>query len=48
MWGVSYADDTDIVSRSLEELEKMMTVIVTAGASFGMTVSEAKTEIMCL
>ena len=29
-------------------LEKMMTVIVTACAAFGVTVSKAKTEIMCL
>ena len=29
-------------------LEKMMAVIVTACAAFGLTVSEAKTEIICL
>ena len=43
-----YADDPGIVSRSSEGLERMMTVIVTACSSFGLTVSEAKTEIMCL
>ena len=43
-----YADDTDIVSRSSEGLERMMTVIVTACSSFGLTVPEAKTEIVCL
>ena len=43
-----YADDAGIVSRSSEGLERMMTVIVTACSSFGLTVSEAKTEIMCL
>ena len=43
-----YADDAGIVSRSPQGLEKMMTVIVTACAAFGQTVSEAKTEIMCL
>ena len=44
-----YADDAGIVSRSPEGLEKMtVTVIVTACAAFGLTVSEAKTEIMCL
>ena len=48
MWGMLYADDAGIVSRSSEGLEKMMTVIVTACAAFGLTVSEAKTEIMYL
>ena len=49
MWGMLYADDVGIVSRSPEEgLEKMMTVIMAACAAFGLTVSEAKTEIMCL
>ena len=43
-----YADDAGIVSRSSEGLETIMTVIVTACLSFGLTVSEAKTEIMCL
>ena len=48
LWGMLYADDAGIVSRSSEELERMMTVIVAACLSFGLTVSEAKTEIMCL
>ena len=43
-----YADDTGIVSRSPEQLRKMMGVIVVVCAAFGLTVSEAKTEIMCL
>ena len=43
-----YADDAGIVSRSSEELERMMTVIMTACSAFGLTVSEPKTEIMCL
>ena len=43
-----YTDDTGIVSRSPEGLEKMITVIVTACAAFALTVSEATTEIMCL
>ena len=47
-WGILYADDAEIVSRSPEGLEKMMAVIATACASFELTVSEAKTEIMCL
>ena len=48
LWGILYADDAGIISRSPEELEKMMTVIVTACTAFGLTMSEAKTEIMCL
>ena len=43
-----YADDAGIVSRSPEGLERMMTAIVTAWSSFGLTVSDEKTEIMCL
>ena len=42
LWGTLYADDAGIVSRSSEGLERMMTVIVTACSSFGLTVSEAK------
>ena len=43
-----YADDAGIISRSPKGLEKMITAMVTACAAFGLTVSEAKTEIMCL
>ena len=39
LWGMLYADDTGIVSRSPEGLKKMMTIIVTACAAFGLTVS---------
>ena len=45
LWGMLYADDARMVSRSSEGLERTMTVIVTACSSFGLTVSEAKTEI---
>ena len=38
LWEMLYADDAGIVSRSPEGLEKMMTVIVTACAAFGLTV----------
>ena len=48
LWGILYADDAGIVSRSSEGLERMMTVFVTACSACGLTVSEAKTEIMCL
>ena len=43
-----YADDAGIISRSPEGQERMMAAIVTACSAFGLTVSEAKTEIMCL
>ena len=43
-----YEADAGIVSRSSEGLERMMSMVVTACSSFGLTVSEAKTEIMCL
>ena len=48
----AYADDAGVVSRSPEQLRKMMgvvvVVVVVVCAVFGLTVSEAKTEIMCL
>ena len=43
-----YADDAGVVSRSLEQPRKMIGVIVVVCAAFGLTLSEAKTEIMCL
>ena len=43
-----YADDAGVVSKSPEQLRKIMDVIVTVCAAFGLTVSEAKTEITCL
>ena len=43
-----YADGTGVVSKSPEELRKMKVVIVTVCAAFGLTISEAKTKIMCL
>ena len=48
LWGMLYADDAGIVSRSSKGLARMMTVIVTACSAFGLTVSEAKKEILCL
>ena len=48
LWGMLYADDAGVVSRLPEQLRKMMEVIVVVCAAFGLTVSEAKTEIMCL
>ena len=49
LWGMPYADDdAGVVSQSPEKLRKMMGVIVVVCAVFGLTVLEAKTEIMCL
>ena len=48
LWGMLYADDAGVVSQSPEQPRKMMGVIVVVCAAFGLTVSEAKTEIMCL
>ena len=43
-----YADDSKIVSHSTEKPRKMMGVTVVVCAALGLTVSEAKTKIMCL
>ena len=43
-----YADDAGVVSLPPEQLTKMMGLIVVVCAAFGLTVSEAKTEIICL
>ena len=48
LWGMLYADDAGVVPQSPELLRKMMGVIVVVCAALGLTVSEAKTEIMCL
>ena len=48
LWGMLYADDAGVVSQSPEQLKKTIGVIVVVCAAFGLTVSEAKSEIMCL
>ena len=48
LWGMLYADDAGIVSRSPESLEKMMSIIVRVAGWFGLMVSEPKTETMCM
>ena len=48
LWGMLYADDAGVVSQSPEQLKKMMGVIVVVCAAIGLTVSEAKTEIVYL
>ena len=47
LWGILHADDAGVVSKSPEQLRKMMGVIVVVCAAFGLTLSEASTEIMC-
>ena len=46
LWGMLYADDAGVVSRSPEQLRKMMEVIVVVCGTIGLIVSEPKTEIM--
>jgi len=47
VWGMLYADDAFIVSRSPNELAKNMGIIGDLCRAFGLTVSK-KTETMCL
>ena len=46
-WSTAVAPQHEYVGKN-EKLRKMMGVIVVMCAAFGLTVSEAKTEIMCL
>ena len=48
LWYMLFADDAVVVSHSPEQLRNMIRVIVVVCAAFGLAVSEAKTEIMCL
>ena len=48
VWGMLYADDACIVSRSSQGLAKMMEVIVKVCRAFALTVSAKKTETMCM
>ena len=43
-----HADDAGVVSQSPEQLRKIMGVIMVLCEAFGLTVSEAKVEIICL
>lgn len=47
-WGMLYADDAGTVSRCTDGIARMMAVLVVACQEFGSTVSERKTEFMCL
>ena len=46
LWDMLHADDAGVVSQSIEQLRKMMGVVVVVCAAFGLTLSEAKTEIV--
>ena len=46
--GMLYADDVEVVWQSPEQLRKMMEVVFVVCAAFSLTVSKAKTEVMCL
>ena len=48
VWGMLYADDACIVSRSPQGLAKMMEVVVEVCRAFALTVSATKTETMCM
>ena len=48
IWGMLYADDACIVSRSPRGLGRMMAVFVEVFGTFGLTISESKTETMCM
>ena len=48
VWGMLYADDACIVSRSPQGLAKMMEVIVEFCRAFALTVSAKTTETMCM
>ena len=48
VWGMLYADDACLVSRSPQGLAKMMEVIVEVCRAFALTVSAKKTETMCM
>ena len=44
IWGMMYADDACIVSRSTRRLRRMMAVFVEVFGAFGQTISESKTR----
>ncbi|CAB1103279.1 unnamed protein product [Ectocarpus sp. CCAP 1310/34] len=48
VWGMLYADDAGVVSRSAEGLARMMTIIVVVSGEFELRVSEKKTETLLM
>ena len=48
IWGMLYADDACIVSRSPRGLGRMLAVFAEVFGTFGLIISESKTETMCM
>ena len=48
VWGMLYADDAGVVSRSQEGLTRMMTLIVEVSGAFGLTVLDLKAETLLM
>ena len=48
VWGMLYADDAGVVSRSPQGLERMIATLVDVFGAFDLTVFEKKTETMSL
>ena len=48
IWGMLYADDACIVSRSPRGLGRIMAVFVEVFGTFGLIISESKTETICM
>ena len=48
IWGMLYANDACIVSRSPRRLGWMMAIFVEVFGAFGQTISESKTETVCM
>ena len=48
IWGMLYAEDACIVSRSPRGLGRMMAVFVEVFGTFGLTITESRTETMCM
>ena len=48
VWGMLYADDAGVVSRSQEGLTRMVTIIVEVFGAFRLTVSEKKTKTLLI
>ena len=46
LWGMRYIDDAEVFFQSPWQLRKVVGMIVVVCTAFGLTVSEAKTEIM--
>ena len=48
LWSMVYADDARVVSQSIEQLRKIVRVIVGGCSAFDLTVSDDKNGVVCL